>query len=186
MGATFPFLIGEPRAETIRGFHATTQTMARQVLAGADFVPSVGQGEWLGHGVYFWTDEKMAWWWADNRKLKSPAVIEARIILGYCLDLTNVLAVRAFVSAVHRKLVDDLGDAGPVLENDGDDRRLDCAVYNKAAKLTHPPVESVLAHFAEGDPVFPGTTLRGRTHVQICVRNLSNICYPKDVGRRPV
>lgn len=186
MGVTFPFFVEGPRLEPIRGFHATTQGTAARLVAGAPFTPSLGNGEWLGHGVYFWTDEAMAWWWADNKKFKSPAVVEARIVLGYCLDLTNAVAVGSFVAAVHQKLLDELPDNERVPENQGDNRQLDCAVLNKAAQLTYPPLESILAHFAAGDPVFPGATLLGRTHVQVCVRKLSNIIYPKEVGRKTV
>jgi hypothetical protein len=182
---TLPFLMPEPRTDPMRGYHATTGKSAQAILGGAQFEPSGGDGEWLGHGVYFWTHASMAWWWADVRKLKSPAVLEAKIVPGYCLDLTNGLQFGPFIAAVHARLIDELTEVGKIVpENDGEQRRLNCAVLNKASELAWPAIESVLATFDEGEPMFPGTTFGARAHVQICVRKLSNILYPRDVGRR--
>lgn len=127
----------------------------------------------------------MAWWWADTRKLKSPSVIEATVVPGHCLDLANSIQLRSFISSVYQGVLKELtNDGSAPLTNEGEDRRLDCAVFNKACSLTLPPTDSIRAYFSTGEPLFPGTTLRDRDHVQICVRTLSNILYPKQIPAR--
>ena len=43
---------------TVTGYHGTTRRFAEKILRD-DFVASVNEWDWLGHGVYFWQDAPM-------------------------------------------------------------------------------------------------------------------------------
>lgn len=58
-------------------------------------------------------------------------------------------------------------------------RNLDCAVINYLHTTRKedgkPAFQTVRGVFVEGDPVFPTSGFRYKTHIQICVRRSSNI-----------
>jgi len=65
-------------------------------------------------------------------------------------------------------------------------RRLDCAVINYIHEINKSggkkPFESVRGVFFEGKPIYETSGFYEKTHIQICVRDLSNI---KGVFRVP-
>jgi hypothetical protein len=178
------FLMPEPLGQTVLGYHATTMQDAQIILGTRTFKASTATGEWLGHGVYFWNTESMARWWAKRRSFPTPAVIVATLLLGYCLDLMDMEVFAPVLQMAHRELRRATAANGKQLpQNHGDERQLDCAVINTASALTCPPFDSVRALFEEGNPAYDGAALRARAHVQICMRNLDGILYPRLLPR---
>lgn len=78
----------EPDRASIPAYHGTSQEAAREILASR-FRLSEGAGEWLGHGVYFFTSLDEAWLWAERKFRTKAAVIQATVVFGYCLDLDS-------------------------------------------------------------------------------------------------
>lgn len=167
-----------PRRQSIVGYHGTSIGSARAALSKG-FKASMGPGEWLGHGVYFWEGAAEAWLWAERSHSKKGAVIEATLVLGYCFDLDNQDPPGEFIQAVHSQLLLELERAGQAIpENIGDQHNLNCAILNKAASFTYPPVDSVIHTPQSGRPVVEGTGWYDRTRRQICMRNINNILNP--------
>ncbi|RYG58873.1 hypothetical protein EON80_26425 [bacterium] len=148
--------------------------------------------DWLGHGIYFWEyGPERALEWAEEQhawgKIKEPAVLGAYINLGHCFDLLDVRYTKVLREA-YGEFEEVLMATGKILpqntprfEGDVDylARRRDCAVinwtlerYNKAAMS---PVDTVRGVFQEGQPAFPGSFIREKSHIQIAVREASCI-----------
>ncbi len=110
-------------------------------------------------------------------------MIGAIINPGSCLDLTEESSLRLVRDAFHG-FISACEKAGfriprnePGFKGDEDyvKRHLDCAVLNflhqTRAEVGLPPFDSVRAPFLEGEPLFPGSKLTAKTHVQWCVLN---------------
>jgi hypothetical protein len=155
--------------------------------------------DWLGSGVYFWeANPAKALAWArhlkkarkNGPKINDPYAIGAVINLGYCLDLISTTGIE-FVKQAYldfKHYMDESG--GPMPTNRGGNdllqRYLDCAVINhihsviKRAK--EKPFDTVRGVFLEGKRIYDTSGFYEKTHIQICVRNRSNI---KGVFRVP-
>src|SRR5579863_6459375 len=73
------------------GYHGTRLGRADTIVSLGRFTPSANDYDWLGHGIYFWEHAPArAWQWAREKYGSEGAVIEAKIRLGFCLDLTDV------------------------------------------------------------------------------------------------
>ena len=110
--------------------------------------------------------------------------------LGYCLDLISRAGIES-VKASYLDLKNDAEKSGmkmPVNQGGSDllQRRLDCAVINYMHAVNERDkrrsFETVRGVFLEGEPIYETSGFREKTHIQICVRNLSNI---KGVFRVP-
>lgn len=178
---------------TIIGYHGCDKrTAERVVLDGEPLVPSTNQYDWLGEGVYFWERSlRRAHTFASEqqarRKVNTPFVIGAFIRLGNCLDLTDVAATEDLAKFYAQVFEPAMASAGvPLPQNrkagKGDMdillRDLDCAVINafmvacdNRAGEGQQYYQTVRGVFVEGDPAFPGSALRAKTHVQIAVRD---------------
>lgn len=170
------------------GYHGCDQETANAVLARGDNLrASKNDYDWLGHGIYFWLDSpERALYWAKQTKKEKPAVNGAIINPGHCLNLADSAHVKSLqdtyttLKSAYEKLglelpKNNIQDAQGLLLR----RKLDCRVIqllHKFAELTaEPPYDSVLGVFEEGAPMFPGSAMKERTHVQIAVRNPSHI-----------
>jgi hypothetical protein len=158
-------------------------------LGGGAFRPSHNDYDWLGDGIYFWEANPIrgleyATELRDLRrgpKITKPFVVGAVIDMGLCLDLTTSAGIN-HVRDAHKRLVEvsDAADA-PLPKNSRDQmrRNLDCAVIRMVHKIRdeggEPPIDTIRGVFLEGDPVFEGSGLRAKTHIQICVCNPKNI-----------
>lgn len=175
----------EARHKIVLGYHGTTFERAMRIVNAQQFEPSTGPGEWLGHGVYFWEEcEAHAWDWVA-RKYPGGTVLRANIVLGQCLDLADPAGLRLVVEAQKRLVHHHAQQGTTVPQNCGDDRQLDCAVANLAARETYPEVHAIRAVFEAGDPIYAGSGLRERSHVQICVRRIENIIPEISVVPKP-
>lgn len=177
-------LFDAPRREFIEGFHGTCSAGAATILSHG-FQRSTGDGEWLGHGVYFWDNADAAWFWAERCHGKKAAVLKATLVLGYCLDLDSPAILQDLLSKVRRELEATCEKEGKMLpENEGSEHRLHCAVLNLAAEHTFPPTDSIIRTCPSGAPVFAGSDILSETRRQICIRTLTNIHHPTREYRR--
>ncbi|MGC1479014.1 MAG: hypothetical protein WA771_00810 [Chthoniobacterales bacterium] len=176
------------------GFHGCDQEVGERILSGkSEIRPSDNPYDWLGWGAYFWEgDPHRAKSWAEflcdqpqasRSKIAKPFVIGAIINLGLCLDLThaaNLDIVRAGyheLSATYQLVGTPMPENAPAAGGDADlvRRFLDCAVFNyihDTRKLEDKqPFNTVRAAFPEGGPLYAGSKISEKSHVQICVRD---------------
>lgn len=156
-------------------------------MAGSTSIrPSENSHDWLGHGAYFWeSDLERARRWAREHA-DDPFVVGAVIGLGRCLDLTSgdsscilkpyyeLLAQTNASQGTPMPRNSVKGDGGEWIKRD-----LDCAVieflHQARAADGSTAYETVRGVFFEGGELYPGAGFRERTHIQICVRDLSGI-----------
>jgi len=160
------------------GYHGTSVASAERILAEG-FEISRNEYDWLGDGAYFFQDAPArAAEWARQRFGADAAVLGAEIDLDGCLDLMDVRWQRVIANA-YDSFVEEAGRRPyslPVQSRGA--HRLDRVVINFAAEAlltTGVLVRSVRSAFEEGWPIFPGSALRDRSHVQIAVRDLSAV-----------
>ena len=78
-----------PDRTAMTGYHATTKEAAYEIVNKGIWIPSTGNGEWFGHGVYFWPSIEAAEIWIQKKCARSGAIIQATIVTGFCIDLDN-------------------------------------------------------------------------------------------------
>lgn len=64
------------------GYHGTIKTNAEEILRTKFFKASIKNNEWLGKGIYFFTDKKWAIWWAEqqaNRRKEEMSILKVKI-----------------------------------------------------------------------------------------------------------
>jgi hypothetical protein len=173
----------------VLGYHGCDQTVADALISGEEFEHETNEWDWLGSGIYFWeanplrglefARELKTHPERTKRPLKTPAVVGAVINLGYCLDLTSSMGIRA-VEASHESFVALCEAEGRALPSNkgGPDRlmrNLDCAVinhlHNVRERSSQKPFDTVRGIFLEGDPIYVDAGFRKKTHIQICVRS---------------
>jgi len=196
----------------VLGYHGCDRATAASVINGsAQLTYDSHKYDWLGNGLYFWeNDPKRALLWAEelktrtgSRKVKHPAVIGAVIDLGYCLNLIeteNLQLLKSGYSLLERKILDanltllkgekklELPKNLPGSGGNGDLllRNLDCAViegiHEYMREQSEEPFDSVRGVFWEGENLYPNAGFAEKNHIQICVRNQSQIkgfFYPR-------
>lgn len=156
------------------GYHGTSVQAARRILS-TGFEVSRNEYDWLGDGAYFFQDAPhRAREWARERFGDEAAVLGAEIDLEDCIDLLDLTwqsVVREAYEDLRRRLD---ASAQPVPRQTSGAHRLDRAVINHVVAVLQSrgiTVRTVRAAFMEGDPLFPGSALWSRAHVQIAVRD---------------
>jgi hypothetical protein len=140
-------------------------------------MPSTRRYDWLGVGIYFWEYGPFrAWEWARIRFGEAAAVVEATIRLGRCVNLLDIEHHSRFSEAYARAVdqADRVGLTIPENTEDGRhyrDRHLIEFYCRSAADRAGVQFQTVRACYPEGEPLFPGSRLLSRTHVQISVRD---------------
>lgn len=160
----------------VTGYHGTTWAVAEQIIAN-DFVPSVNDWDWLGHGIYFWQDAPVrAYRWAEDRiraggSKDSPVVVAAKIRLDHFIDLLDqqgMTVLQNFASNYQRE------HASPKRANRRGSNRLDCAVFNFTTSMLSwlgVEVAGYRASCVEGAALTPGSPIFDLSHVQLVVVN---------------
>lgn len=156
------------------GYHGTSVGAARRILSSG-FRSSRNTYDWLGDGIYFFQDAPLrAAEWARARFGADAAVVGAEIDLDGCIDLLDI-AWERIIGRGFTRFAEHLASAGRALPRQtAGAHRLDRYVLNYVAEgLTADgnTVRSVRAVFPEGTPLFPGSALLRRAHVQIAVRD---------------
>jgi hypothetical protein len=178
------------------------------VFAGKDVINRSGnEWDWLGDGAYFWeSNAQRAYDYAvelmkrprgEKQRIAYPAVVGAVIDLGFCLNLLDTRFV-PIVREAYDRLVQISEEAGVTLPRNsgGRDRlrrNLDCAVmrtlHQIRADAGSEPFETVRAAFTEGMVIYPDAGFAAKTHIQLCVRELSCVkgyFRPLDESGRPI
>lgn len=174
----------------VLGYHGCDALVAEQVLQGATTLRSSENAyDWLGHGIYFWEhgpDRALRWAreQCERDKLRpprhraamsAPAVLGAFLQLGRCFDLLDTASTDALTQWTprFRALLRKNGQRFPgnrgALLHDGD-----CAVLNaylvSQAREGH-SYDTVRSCFLEGQPLYRGSGIRRKAHIQVAVRN---------------
>jgi hypothetical protein len=161
------------------GYHGTSHAAAQIVLRDG-FRVSRNAYDWLGDGVYFFQDApNRAREWAAQRYGSDGVVIRSIIRLEDCLDLLDI-QWNVFLEAAYTSVVEASQRTGVGLPRQtAGAHRLDRVVVNYAIDMLLEEygmtVRAVRGVFGEGGPVFPGSAILDRAHVQIAVRDLSLI-----------
>lgn len=70
----------------IKVYHGTSYAHGTKILDEQEFLPSTKNNEWLGKGVYFFSDKRDAEWWARDRYKRdetlknNPVVLSANLV----------------------------------------------------------------------------------------------------------
>lgn len=185
----------------IIGFHGCDASVRDTLLQNPnDYKISQNPFDWLGHGLYFWENNyNRALQWANDKKkrgdIKNPAVVGAVLYLGHCCDFSNIRYINLLagyfkmMEEMHKvwgKTLPKNRDLPHDLHKDKILRHFDCAViefmhaemYNRikadmnANGFSQLKIfDSTRGVFKEGGPIFNGSSIFGKSHVQICVRN---------------
>ena len=166
------------RAPTrVVGYHGCSREVAETILRGGAFSPSDNAEDWLGYGVYFWEYAPYrALEWGAARFPDRPAVLEATIELGDCLNLLDrehfdglAQAYEAEVERLQRR-----GVQIPVNTARGAHflDRLVVNVYCRRTARVMRPFRTVRGCFPEGGPIYAGSKILNKAHVQVAVRDL--------------
>jgi len=140
--------------------------------------------DWLGPGVYFWQDsEARAWRWANEcmarGSIADAAVIKANIDLRNCLDLLQEQYREELKQAYQLMELEYQLVKKPLPLNISKLHCLDCAVISHLHQFRDrtgdSPYDTVRAIFQEGNPIFPGSCIMEKDHIQIAVRNTACI-----------
>ena len=148
------------RPSFVIGFHGCDVSIRDKIVMGQlEMKRSENDYDWLGNGGYFWeNNEERAYQFACEQvarsKVDEPAVLGAFIDLGNCLDLLDSKYLNLL-------------------------KRLDCAVIESLHVFYEEkgiqPFDSVRGVFWEGDDLYPGSGMKEKNHIQICIRNFDCI-----------
>lgn len=171
-----PSLQNAPR--TVIGYHGCSQEAADRIFAEQSFLPSTRAYDWLGEGFYFWEYAPYrALEWATQRcetEGGSPVVIRATVKLGRCLNLLDIKHVPELVQ-IYDSFVATVGEANMPRNTERGanylDREIIDAHCRAIARRDAGPVQTVRGSFAEGAPIYPGSKILQKAHLQIAVRD---------------
>lgn len=192
----------------VLGYHGCDLSLAERVFPGKKKLESsLNEYDWLGNGVYFWEhNARRAYDFAcqvrdrphhRGQRIKRPAVVDAVIDLGNCLNLLDTRAIE-MVREAHGDLVALLKEAEePAPTNSGGKdrllRRLDCAVIeflHQARDFQREEAfDSVRAVYTEGEEIYENAGFYAKSHIQLCVRTTACIkgyFRPLDDEGRPI
>jgi hypothetical protein len=166
----------------VLGYHGCREAVAEKLLAGDAFTPSDNAYDWLGPGVYFWESDPARGLDFIREKARRDGfdpsdsrVVGAVVDLGACLDLTTSGSMALLKVAYDdlTRLVRATGIPMPMNSRDAMRRELDCAVIDLLHAILDiaeiSPVQSVKGVFTEGGPIYPGSGIPAKTHIQIAV-----------------
>jgi hypothetical protein len=164
------------------GYHGCTREVAQRLIDGESWLPSQNRYDWLGEGVYFWEYAPYrALEWAEERYSVEAAVIRARIRLGDCLNLLDRRHLQA-IQSLHMEAVEIWNDERlpiPVNKSSGahflDRHIVDLYCLRVSRQEPGLAFQTVRGCFPEGEPIYPGSKILSKTHVQIAVRDASSI-----------
>jgi hypothetical protein len=165
---------------SVVGYHGCSRETAAHLLAGEPFTPSNNRYDWLGLGAYFWEYAPFrAREWAERTFADQGVVVQATIHLGRCLNLLDREHMQDLAN-VYKGVMEAPGATSPRLlrNTDAGAHFLDRFVIDTYCDLAgdrSSSFQTVRAGFPEGEPVYPGSKILTRTHMQIAVRDLSCI-----------
>ena len=166
----------------IIGFHGCCRDTAEKVISGRDRLKvSENIYDRPGHGIYFREHNyQRAFDWAISKYGDNATVIGAVIDPGFCLNLSDQFCAselnKGYNMLKARIDPEDMPKNRPsarsseILLHDPD-----CAVIQQLHEFRSVSgldgYDSVRGLFIEGNPVYPGSEIRSRTYIQLCVCN---------------
>jgi len=180
---------------TVLAYHGCDESVVTgTLLRGETLQSSANDYDWLGRGIYFWEHgPKRALEWARwrarvFRNIRKPSVIGAYVNLGNCFDLLDITYTQ-WLTTMFPIYVQTCAASGisipknlPARGESNKDlvlRYLDCAVLNWCLDMLEKEqgqhFHTVRCVFSEGQPVFEGSKIMARSHMQIAVRDVSAI-----------
>lgn len=168
-------LVIAPR--TVVGYHGCSREIAETILAENRLLVSTNTYDWLGEGVYFWEYAPYrALEWAQEQSSspgEKPAVLAATLHLGHCLNLLDREHFAGLESAYER-FVRTVGIQRMPRNTAAGAHYLDRTIMDAYCRLaleeTTSPFQTVRGCFPEGEPIYRGSKLLKKTHIQIAVR----------------
>jgi hypothetical protein len=150
-------------AVTDPAFHGTSLENAQKILAGG-WIPSVGEKQMLGDGVYFFDgSHSEARLWAKRCHKPPWAIIRAKIQHGRCLDLLEIKhqdMVLEVASRLRGKGIRDVTDA---------------LAINALANIAKIDTVRAVRRKQSARPFRTGSPLETGFQIILCVRTLSKI-----------
>ncbi|MDM0030461.1 hypothetical protein [Variovorax saccharolyticus] len=186
---------GHQRLPTwVLGFHGCDEKVGMEVLTNPSkhLKPSENVYDWLGNGIYFWENDPVrALQFATEGmagkvtkgKIKKPFVVGAVIDLGLCCNLFDQAALQELRRA-HDAMKASFKEFDLEMPVNGKGhfvRPLDRLVIEHLHALRAlvngglPAYQTVRSGFTEGEPLYPGTSICEKNHIQIAVRDPSCI-----------
>jgi hypothetical protein len=182
----------------VLGFHGCDESVGERILRGEEHLTASNNNyDWLGGGIYFWENSpERALHWANfikdhptwfRAKVERPFVVGAILDLGRCLDLMDAASLTILKTAFGEMKASFAVAGAPLPNNEkggptDEDlvkRKLDCAVINYVHSLGEEQgldgFDSVRGAFWEGTPIFDGSRIMDKTHIQICIRDPRSI-----------
>lgn len=181
------------RPGLVIGFHGCdSSTRNAVVLNETSLFPSTNKYDWLGHGIYFWENnrtralqfaQELQWKIRKNGcQIRDPTALGAVIDMGNCLDLMDSANLELIRNSYENTVLnyDKNGKRLPENKRSSDSkerliRNLDCAVIENLHEMRKDmgfqPFDTVRSVFIEGDELYPTAGFNEKTHIQICVRN---------------
>ena len=178
----------------VLAYHGCDREVGEAILSGQKEIrPSTNDYDWLGAGAYFWENSySRAMEWAQamaggrissRSRISQPFVVGAVIDPGDCLDLSEAGCLD-IVRTAYGEFAQAVEASGTVMpqnepahssDQDLVKRKLDCAVVNFLHRVREErkeiPFDTVRCPFMEGGPLFDGSKIYSRTHVQWCIRD---------------
>ncbi|MGJ8640265.1 MAG: hypothetical protein ACSHYA_12830 [Opitutaceae bacterium] len=170
-------------------YHGCDVSTVRAIIDnGGALKPSEEKYDWLGKGIYFWEyGPERAMEWAEERKTRgkitTPAVIGAVLNLGECFDLLDTRYTETlrnawpkFVQAKKalKEKIPVNTDPELLTSKDRILRHRDCAAINWTLSMFGKngiSFDSVRGVFQEDDPIYEGSDIKLKSHIQIAIRN---------------
>lgn len=89
-------------------YHGTRKDSAEKILKEHLFLPSDGENEWLGRGIYFFQEKEDALWWNSHVRFHGQKMEILEVKLKFpedsWLDLDNRTAKHAMTSFLQERL----------------------------------------------------------------------------------
>lgn len=173
--------------EFVIAYHGCSVETAERISKGESLRPSQNRYDWLGSGIYFWEYAPFrARDWAVRHFGEQGIVLEARIELGFCLNLLDIEHAQSFsrTYSLASERAAAQGQSLPQNHADGRhyrDREIIELYCHLVRETTGATFQTVRACYPEGEPVFPDSRILSKTHVQISVRDLSCISILRSV-----
>ncbi|MCF0217020.1 MAG: hypothetical protein HUK21_11180 [Fibrobacteraceae bacterium] len=171
------------------GFHGCDKKRGLKLIEKPYTIPqSTHDYEWLGYGFYVWENNKdraLDWAQSHHPKFEEPFVIGVVYTLGNCLDLTDQHFIELLSEDFPMFIEDFKSSKSELPQNtdlkgnpdpEGVLRKLDCALIEHLHSIfesagNNNRFDTVRCSFTEGKPAYPGTAIRDKNHIQVCIRN---------------
>lgn len=154
------------------GYH-TTRIIYKDDIVDKGFKPSTDKDDWLGEGIYFWDNERNAYWWKQRSNFKKCIFIcSLKCPLQNYLNLDDKNQMEKFSSFSKEYLFQMFKNSikKPKFENNNQKKKFFCDIYCSNNNI------HILSFTFEHDTINEfGFKIGSYKRRQICVREPSCI-----------